>query len=240
MFDAETQEDADAALKVLIPTAFTFPSPAVLLSLSFVLFGGWYVGMGLSADMYPILILVGVPSLFGGPVLTIPFLLDLVKLPSDLFQVFVSVDVINSRFGTLLAAMHYATVGLIGTSALVGGLRLSWARLVRVALIGSAMLVAVLFGLRAFYTYGVVAPYAKAEVLQSLQLLDRPQPAKVYDEVPPHLAQTVAKPANLGQIEGRGVLRVCFQPGEYPSAFYNKSDPPQLDGALPLLQSGRA
>jgi len=147
-----------------------------------------------------------------------------------LFQVFVSVDVINSRFGTLLAAMHYATVGLIGTTALVGGLRLSWARLVRVALIGSAMLVAVLFGLRAFYTYGVVAPYAKAEVLQSLHFLDRPQPAKVYDEVPPHLAQTVAKPANLEQIEERGVLRVCFQPGEYPSAFYNKSDPPQLVG----------
>jgi hypothetical protein len=85
-----------------------------------------------------------------------------VKLPSDLFQVFVAVDVINSRFGTLLAAMHFATVGLIGTTALVGGLRLSWARLARVALIGSAMLAAVLLGMNAFYTYGVVAPYAKA------------------------------------------------------------------------------
>ena len=228
MFDAETQEDADAALKVLIPTAFTFPSPAVLLSLSFILFGGWYVGLGVSADMYPMLVLAGVPSLFGGPILTIPFLLDLVKLPSDLFQVFVAVDVINSRFGTLLAAMHFATVGLIGTTALVGGLRLSWARLARVALIGSAMLAAVLLGMRAFYTYGVVVPYAKADVLQSLQLLDRPQPAKVYNEVPPHLAQTVAQPADLEQIKERGVIRVCFQPGEYPSAFYNNADPPQL------------
>ena len=36
-----------------------------------------------------------------------------------LFQVFLAVDVINTRFGTLLGAMHYAAVGLLGTIALV-------------------------------------------------------------------------------------------------------------------------
>jgi hypothetical protein len=57
------------------------------------------------------MIFAGVPSLLGGALLTIPFLLDLLKLPSELLEIFVSVDVINSRFGTLLAAMHAVTIG---------------------------------------------------------------------------------------------------------------------------------
>ena len=224
------KEEADASVEVLIPFFYTFPSPAGVLSISFVLFAGWYIGSDVSVADYPLLILVGIPSLFGGTLLTIPALLDLLKLPSELFQVFVSIDVIISRFGTLMAAMHYATIGLIGTMAIVGHIRLKWSRLVRVALIGSALVVPILFGVRTFYSTVVVAPYTKADLLKSLRFLGTPQPSKVFAEVPEGLTIPGAKPASLAQIEKRGVLRVCYQPDEYPSAFVNNTDPPQLVG----------
>ena len=37
-------------------------------------------------------------------------------------------------------------------------------------------------------------------------------------------------PAGLAEIKERGVLRVCFFPRDYPSAFYNTAEPPQLVG----------
>ena len=88
----------------------------------FVLFGGWYVGSTVSVTQYPTLSIAGIASLFGGTVLALPFLFDLLRLPSDLFQVFITVDVIGSRFGTLLAAMHIIAIALIGTYAIRGRL----------------------------------------------------------------------------------------------------------------------
>lgn len=166
------QQEANSSVEVLIPTFYPFPTLASMLSLAFVLYAGWYIGSNVSVTAYPLLILAGVPSLFGGTLLTIPFLLNLVRLPSDLFQVFVSIDVVISRFGTFLAAMHYATIGLIGTMALSGNIRLRWFRLMRVALISTALIALILLGVRAFYTNVVVAPYTKADMLRSLHFLD--------------------------------------------------------------------
>ena len=230
IFGREAQERADASVEALIPASFTFPSPAILLALSFVLFAGWYIGSTVSAAAYPTLILAGVPSLFGGPLLTIPFLLDLLRLPNDLFQVFLAVDVINSRFGTLLAAMHFAAIGLLGTNALVGRLSLRWVPLTRFVLVSAALLATVLLGVRAFYTHVVVAPYTKHDALKRLNLLSNPQPATVYTEVSDALARAGQGPASLAEIEDRGVLRVCYYPDDYPSAFFNAADPPQLVG----------
>jgi len=230
MFNEAAQEHADASIKTLIPTSFTFPSPAALMALSFVLFAGWYIGSPVSVGAYPNLILAGVPSLFGGTLLTVPFLLDLMRLPNDLFQVFLAVDVINTRFGTLLSAMHYAAVGLLGTIALVGRLRLRWVPLTRLVLVSAALITTVLLGVRAFYTHVVVAPYTKGEALKRLHLLSNPQPATVYTDVSDTLARAGQGPASLAEIKDRGVLRVCYYPDDYPSAFFNTADPPQLVG----------
>jgi len=226
----DAEHDADSSVEVLIPTIFTFPSPGALLALSFILFGGWYIGSSVPLASYPILIAAGVPSLFGGTVLAVPFLLDLFRLPNDLFQVFLSVDVIGSRFGTLFSAMHYAAVGLIGATAMVGGLRLQWMPLARFALVSVVLIAAVLIGVRAFYTHVVVAPYTKDNALKGLTLLVDPQPATVYTEVPPELPRTNAGPTSLAEIMDRGSLRACYLPNAYPSAFYNTEDPPALVG----------
>jgi len=224
------QEEAEASIKVLIPTFYTFPSPMALLSISFVLFGGWYIGSDIPAAEYPRLILIGVPSLFGGTLLTIPSLLDLLKLPNDLFQLFVSIDVIIARFGTLISVMHYATIGLVGTMALVGHIRLRWNRLIWITLASTALIIPILFGVRIFFSTIVVAPYTMSDMLKSLNFLDTTTPAKVYNEIPESLLHAGKGPDSFAQIQNRGVLRTCYQPDEFPSSFINNADPPRLVG----------
>jgi len=213
--------EARSTVDVLIPAAYTIPSLGNMLSLVFVLFAGWYVGSAVPPSEYPLVIGAGLASLFGGPVLAIPFLLDLLRLPHDLFQFFVTIDVLGGRFSTLVAVMTIATTALVGAYALQGRLRLRLLPLLRFAAITAALVLGTLLGIRAFYTYVVVAPYTKDQALRELHLLANPQPATVYQEIPPDLQATATGPADMAQIRARGVLRACYLNGDFPSSFLN-------------------
>ena len=80
-----------------------------------------------------------------------PFLLDLFRIPADTFQLFLATGVINARFGTLVAAVHTVTVGLLGSAAIVGALRVSAARVLRFVVITAVLTAATLGGLRVLF-----------------------------------------------------------------------------------------
>jgi len=220
--DGAASEQEESAIDILIPAAFPFPNLGLLFSLIFVLFGGWFVGSSLSPADYPTLVGAGVAGLFGGTVLTLPFLFDLFRLPADLFQMFITVDVIASRFGTLLAGMHILAIALIGAYAMQGGLLFRPWRVLRFGLVSLVLLVAALIGIRAFYTFVVVVPFTKDQVLTGLSLLGQPQPHRVYRDiadVPP----AADAPNGLERIQQTGVLRVCYRRSDYPSSFFNSN-----------------
>ena len=58
--------------------------------------------------------------MFGSINTAIPFLLDLVRVPADLFQLFVVSGVLNSRFGAMTSAMHTLVVAVLGTCLVTG------------------------------------------------------------------------------------------------------------------------
>jgi ABC-type amino acid transport substrate-binding protein len=147
--------------------------------------------------------------------------LDLLELPRDLFQFFVTIGVLGTRFSTLVAVMTIVTTALVGVYALQGRVRLHLLPLLRFAAITAALVVGALIGIRSFYTYVVVAPYTKDEALRELHLLSDPQPVTVYREIPPDLEASATGPADIGQIRARGVLRVCYLNDNFPSSFFN-------------------
>jgi Na+/H+-dicarboxylate symporter/ABC-type amino acid transport substrate-binding protein len=214
------REREEASVDILLPAAYPFPTLGAILSLMFVLFGGWYVGSSVSLAHYPTLASVGLATLFGGTVLALPFLFDLLRLPADLFQVFLALDVISSRFGTALAAMHLIAITLIGTCATMGSLRHRLSSLLGFALSSVGVLVAALLGVRAFYTYVYVAPYTKSHLLEGLPLRETPQPHVVYRDAPQDAGGGGDLPGSA-RFRKRGVLRACYQPDDYPSAFFN-------------------
>jgi Na+/H+-dicarboxylate symporter len=216
--------DGDAAhstVDVLIPAAYNIPGLGNILSLTFVLFAGWYIGSPVPLSDYPLFIGAGLASLFGGTILTIQFLLDLLKLPRDLFQFFVTIDVLGTRFSTLVAVMTIGATALVGVHALQGRVRLRLLPLLRFAAITAALVVGALLGIRAFYTHVVVAPYTKDQALRELHLLADPQPARVHREMPAALGAAATGPADMARIRARGVLRVCYVNDDFPSSFFN-------------------
>jgi len=218
---SEASEQEESAIDILIPAAFPFPNLGLIMSLMFVLFGGWFVGSSIAPAYFPTLAGAGLAGLFGGTILTLPFLFDMFQLPADLFQMFITVDVIASRFGTLLAGMHIIAIALIGAYAMQGGLRLRPLRLLRFALVSLVLLLSVLLGVRAFYTFVFVAPFTKGEVLMGLPLLGEAQPHTVLRDSAEVVPPAPRAASTLEHIRQSGILRVCYQGKDYPSAFFN-------------------
>src|SRR5207342_1315335 len=85
---AESEEGSPP--DVIVPAFYNFPHAAKLLSLSFMLFAAWYSDTDLAVADYVKLIFAGIVSLFGSINIAVPFLLDLVKVPADTFQLFLT------------------------------------------------------------------------------------------------------------------------------------------------------
>jgi Na+/H+-dicarboxylate symporter len=126
-------EESQSLPEVIVPASFNFPHAGKVLTLSFVLFAGWFSDSVVDVTAYPKLAATGVMSLFGNLAVSIPFLLDLFEVPADMFELFLVTSVVNSRVGTLIAAMNTMVIALLGTCAIVGGISFDSRRLLRYA-----------------------------------------------------------------------------------------------------------
>lgn len=204
--------------EVVVSASFNFPSTGKLLSLSFLLFAGWFADTPIGVEQYPQLAATGLLSFFGSMNVAVPFLLDVFRVPADTFQLFLATGVINSHFGALVAAVHTVTLALLATVAMSGGLRIDAARLVRYGAVTVALAAVVFGGSRVLFESVLRPAYEQRGVLLSMQLRTEPVEAVVMSEL--------EAPANelgttLERIRGRGALRVAYFPDALPFAFSN-------------------
>ncbi len=82
------EEKAAAYGGVLVPLAYSIPSLGVFVVLLFVLFAAWYYNDLFTLQEQAFLALVGVPSLFGSAKLSLPFILQMMRLPADAMQLY--------------------------------------------------------------------------------------------------------------------------------------------------------
>jgi Na+/H+-dicarboxylate symporter len=205
---------------VIVPASFNFPHTGKLLSISFILFAGWFADVAISTTDYPRLALTGFLTFFGSLSVAVPFLLDLFRIPADTFQLFLATGVINSRVGTLVAAMHTLSVALLGACAISGTLRIQRQRLVRYLVVTTALTVMVIGGTRAVFA-GILRPeYTRDKVLAGMHLLHEPADAIVHRTAPaPGVPE--AGPI-LKAVRQRGTLRVGYMRDALPFAFFNE------------------
>jgi len=216
------EPEAGAPADVIVPAFYSFPHAAKLLSLSFVLFAAWYSETALTMAGRAQLALAGLVSLFGSLNAAIPFLLDLVHVPSDTFQLFLATGVLNSRFGTLAAAMHMVVLALAGTYALMGQLRFSFGRILRYLLVTAGATAATLAATAFLVRATGVGTYDKDHVALSMQLLHPPSQKAVVRELPTEVVpRSHESPALLQAVLDRGILRVGFIDGSMPYSFLN-------------------
>ena len=208
---------------VIVPAFYNFPHAAKLLSLSFVLFAAWYSQTVLSLTDYTMLILAGIVSLFGSINVALPFLLDVVQIPADTFQLYLTTGVINARFGTLTSAMYMVTLALAGSYALAGNLRLSPARILRYVLVTAGLTVATLTATGGLLRILGAGTYDEDRVVEGMKLL-RPATVKasVLRQAPTEpLPLPKDSPSVLEAIRARGRMRVGYVDGAMPYSYFN-------------------
>jgi Na+/H+-dicarboxylate symporter/ABC-type amino acid transport substrate-binding protein len=213
-------ENAEATMGVVVPLLFNFPHTGKILSLAFLPFAAWFSGISLSLGQWWTLASAGLLTMFGSLTGAIPFLLDLLKLPADLFGLFSMSSVLNSRFGSLVAAVHTAALAIVIAIALTRGLRIQWKRLAWFAAVTVLLVGAVIGGTRA--VFAIVLPDAPsgAAALEGFRMR-----APFTDAVVTRGAHAPpVRPVvghRLAEISDRQVLRVGVLADSVPYAFYN-------------------
>ncbi|WP_296896095.1 cation:dicarboxylase symporter family transporter [Thiohalocapsa sp.] len=221
------REQSSGVVDVVTPINFNIPNLGKLIALSFVLFAGWFSGSEVPLSEYPNFLVSGLFSFFGEVVIALPFLLDLMRIPADMFNLFITVDVFTGRFGTLLAGVHTVALSILVTAAVAGVLKVRWARL-GLFLGGSAvLLIGSLIAINLFFTYFVENRYTKDEALAAMTFREEPwgrttvfseftDPAPEPDPIDPEVSA-------LDRIKERDVLRACYVGDLLPQSYFNQS-----------------
>ncbi len=212
--------DATSLPDVIVPASFNFPHTAKLISLSFVLFAGWFSDAVVRLSDYPRFAVTAFFVAFGSLNVSVPFLLDLFRVPADTFQLFVASGVINAHIGTLLAAVHTLTVGVLGACATAGLLHVQRRPLVRYVTITVVLTAAIIGGTRVLFANVFDQPYTKNRVLGQMHLLRRSHGVVVHRTRPEDA--TASERDVLDTIHARTQLRVGYLPNALPFAFFNE------------------
>ena len=217
---AKCPPESDGDVDVIISTSFSFPNLGKILTLGFVLFAGWFADSAVPLSSYATFAVSGLFTFFGDPNVAIPFLLDMLQIPSDTYRFFLVVDnLVGARFGTLLAAMYTLTLAILGTTAVYGRLTIPWPRLLRRAALSAAIVVCVLGSVRMFFQYVVQHEYQEDQLFTAKGLSREYKP-------PDRHADTSSSPAQPGrsrvsEIKERAVLRAGYFADNLPFAFEN-------------------
>jgi Na+/H+-dicarboxylate symporter len=217
---ARTGEHAASLPDVIVPASFNFPHTGKLLSLSFVLFAGWFANVAIPYTSYPALAVTGLLTFFGSLSAAVPFLLDVFRIPADTFQLFLATGVINQRFGSLLAAVHTVVVGVLGSAAIAGAVRFEVRRITRYLVITACLVVGILGGLRVLFETALRPHFDGVAVVAALEpMLPQAPMASPESRGPRPAGATV-----LDTVRTTGVVRVCYLESRPPYAFTNAND----------------
>lgn len=212
-------EKTDTYVDVIIPISFNFPNTGKLLMLLFILFAGWFSGSALSLGQYPSFVFAGLFSFFGGVDVAMPFMLDLLRMPSDLYQLYVVTGVINGRFASLLAAMNLVIFTLLTTASLTGVMVLNKRKLMTYVLLTAGLTFAMIGGMRAYFSIAVKNVYTKDEVIANMQSMVFPVEREVLDSVEKGVRPVDLSIPVLERIRKAGVLHVGFKPDNLPFSY---------------------
>lgn len=218
-------DDTDSLGEVIVPVTFNFPNTGKLLSLLFVPFAAWLAGTPMELASYPNFLLAGLASYFAKAQIALPFLLDIQKLPQDLFQLYIPTGIINGKFDTMVSAMNLLAFSVIGTAALTGHLKISFRKLLRFFLFSILLLVLTVLGTRAFLNLVIDTSYHKDKVVLGMSLINPAVETTVFDSqqnLPSSSLQVSLENFSVrDQISQRGVLRAGYIRGRLPFTFTN-------------------
>ena len=223
LFRTRTPLDADGKFleaDLIVPLIYPFPNLGTFVIFMFIPFTAWFVDNPMDASNYPVFLGATLLVSFVAPVIGIPFLLDLLKLPNDMFHLFVVSSVYTDRVRVVLGGMHVFVFAVLVVAALHGLLRIHWNRAVRYA--GGSLALAAIsaLGVYAFLGKTLEGSYTKDKVVVGMQLLERPAESGVLRR-PAQIRSRSTWREPSRRVRRRRVLRFGYDLQRIPFCFPN-------------------
>jgi Na+/H+-dicarboxylate symporter/ABC-type amino acid transport substrate-binding protein len=220
-YDLE-DEEVDHGAEILLPLAYPFPNLGTFTILMFVPFSAWYLGSEL--DLSDQLVFYGSAFLssFVAPIIGIPFLLDILKIPADMMELFVMSTVYTDRIRVVLGAVHLLSLTIVVIAYTRGVFKLRIRKLLSAILISAVVFIASLMLVKVYLATTIDGNYSGDQQIVSMRWMDRPVPARQYDGDLPLAEPGIKQAGRLAAIAKRGSLRVGYLSESLPFAFRNK------------------
>ncbi len=225
LYDKEDLRDQDieASSELLFPLAYPFPNMGTLLILIFVPFAAWFVGKPLDFEEVNILLGAGVLSSFIAPITGIPFLLDILHIPIDTFQMFVVSTVYTDRIRVVLGAVFLYGLTILSIAHLKGLLKIHPLKLLGCLAVTTVLILSVFLPLKYFGGDSFQNSFDKYELFIEMDLRESYERVVERDYQPPSdsINNTYR---SLSQIKSSGVIRVGYYSDALPFAFRNSKN----------------
>ena len=219
-YDLE-DETVEHEAQIVLPLAYPFPHLGTYVILMFIAFAAWYVGRPLDAADQLTLQGASIFSSFISPLVGIPFLLDIMRLPADVMELFIVSTVYTDRIRVVLGAMHLITMTVIVLAIRRGVFQPNWRKVAMATVISVVSVLAVLLGTRAYLASATAGEYQGYDKLLHIQWKERTVEAVSYKDKLPPADPSSAIQGRLSAITARGTLRVGYLPDSLPWAFVN-------------------
>ncbi len=222
--DVEGSSDETANMvNVIAPTSFTFPSAGKLLALAFILFAGWMTGFPVSIAKYPMFLITGFFTWFGTTFVSIPFMLDMFRIPADTFQLFIIVDNIFGRFGVMVAVIHVATLSILGSLAVGGLIKVRPVKVVRYLIVTALIVTGTFAGIRLAFT-SIGSKAHQYEQFIGRPLLFEAAEHRTIDSSKAEIPSAMAGESALSRIHATGTIRAGYTSDALPWVFRNNGN----------------
>lgn len=221
--DADTQKDIEAKTEIIMPLAYPFPNLGTFVIFVFVPFVAWYLGSALGVMDSLTFVGATLLSSFVAPVTGIPFILDVLKLPEDMFQLFVISSVYTDRIRVVLGAIHLIALTVITAQWTAGLMKVNVGRLIRGCLIGLALTVVLLIGTR-IYLQATLGESHQYKSFIEMKFYDKNKALKGKEVTRQDVESNGMSfgESHLNIIKQTGVLRVGYYADALPYSFRNE------------------
>ncbi len=210
-------ENADKAISVLTPLAFTFPTSGKLIVLLFIPYAAWLSGDSVPLATYIEMLCVGALSLFASTQIALPPLFDMLGVGQGYMQLYLSTTILTYNFGALVSAMYLFAFCLLGAGAMTNRLEFKPIKIMTNIAIMIIVSAVTLYGTSKLLAQLVDNTYKKDQVLTGMTVRAS-LPTHVVNVLPPPAPET-GNPVE--RIRNRGVLRIGFAQDRMPFSFLN-------------------
>lgn len=206
--------------ELLCSTVYTFPHIGKLLSLLFIPFAAWFVGRPLPMSDLAILFGVGSASYFAGPLVAVPYLLEVFHLPEELFDLFLLVGIVGERFGDALGVMHVAAFGMLCFAIQDKHLTLGTWSLLKTGLGVTLLAICMVMGLQFALAFTVDSSETRNAKRTRQETISIAVSNRLLRQGTPNPDGLLPDESVLQRVRRRETIRIGYNAEKYPFAYF--------------------